>query len=52
MDKTNITEESKKVIVLRQGANMLHASNFECEQHGGNCCAAGYCCNKTGRILK
>lgn len=52
MEKTDIAVESKKVIVLRQGANMLHSSNFECEQHGGGCCASGYCCNKSTTKLK
>ncbi len=32
--------------VLRQGCNTMVERNIECEQHGGNCCANGYCCQK------
>ena len=30
--------------VLRAGCNTELEVNFECEQHGGNCCQSGNCC--------
>ena len=32
--------------VLRTGCNTEMEVNFECEQHGGNCCQTRNCCFK------
>lgn len=42
-----------KVKVLRKAVNLSNKnvhSNVECEQNGGNCCAAGYCCQKNAIV--
>lgn len=40
-----MSRESKSAIeILRPGCNTSVRANFECEQHGGNCCENGNCC--------
>lgn len=41
--------KQSNISILRYGANALHANNAECEQHGGNCCQSGWCCEKPNR---
>lgn len=40
------TNQKSSIEILRPGCNTAAAQNTECEQHGGNCCASGYCCQK------
>lgn len=39
------TEKPSCFFVVRESADVLAEKNVECEQHGGNCCASGHCCN-------
>lgn len=32
-------------VIIREGTDFTKCENTDCEQHGGNCCASGYCCN-------
>jgi hypothetical protein len=41
-------DKRDKFVVVRESADKLKANNIECEQHGGNCCQSGFCCNKPG----
>ena len=36
---------AESITVIREGANTTMPNNTDCAQHGGNCCASGYCCN-------
>lgn len=41
--------DDKKSIVIRTNYNEIGSNESDCTQHGGNCCASGYCCNRPTR---
>lgn len=46
-----MSKETSSVEILRPGCNTSVQANFECEQHGGNCCQSGFCCFKPNRTV-